>query len=243
MIKLYEELIEGIPGSVTARDVFVGLHWTAVLAEGNLGIAMTTPGVSRPFRDISPWNGRPLRDLARLCLSWNMTEASVGMAAVNAWYNSAEKMEVAGFTQGNCEYCTFGLDLAGKKAAMVGHLHMPEDAFADASELIILERNPQPGDYPDSACEYLLPSCDVIVITGNTFTNKTLMRLLELGKDACVILAGPSVPMSAALLRYGIDRAAGLVITDAEKGLALIRSGVRSYPYDMGVRFCIDRLP
>lgn len=91
---------------------------------------------------------------------------------------------------------------------------MPPGTLDAAKQVYILERHPKPGDYPDSACEYLLPECDTVLITGSSMVNKTLPRLLELCKNAYVILTGPTVPLCPALLDFGIDRLAGMVVTD-----------------------------
>ena len=42
----------------------------------------------------------------------------------------------------------------------------------DAAELNILERNLFEGDYPDSACEYLLPDMDYVFISGSASSTK-----------------------------------------------------------------------
>ena len=53
-----------------------------------------------------------------------------------------------------------------------------------------------------------------MLITGSSIVNKTLPRLLELCKNAYVVLTGPTVPLCPALLERGIDRLAGMVVTD-----------------------------
>ena len=101
-----------------------------------------------------------------------------------------------------------------------------------AKEVVILEREPKPGDYPDSACEYLLPDCDVVLITGSASVNKTMPRLLELAKDARIVLTGPTVPLCPGLLDLGIQRLNGSVVLDGEGLLQRIvqeRSSVSAY--------------
>jgi uncharacterized protein (DUF4213/DUF364 family) len=90
-------------------------------------------------------------------------------------------------------------------------------------ELSILERRPGPGDYPDSAAEFLLPESDFVFATGVTFTNKTLPRLLELSRAATFILAGPSVPLAPALFDLGVRDLHSLVITEPELCSAILR--------------------
>ena len=61
------------------------------------------------------------------------------------------------------------------------------------------------GDYPDSASESLLPECDYVFITGSSFVNKTIPRLLELSRNATTVMIGPSTPASPILFDYGVD--------------------------------------
>ena len=100
---------------------------------------------------------------------------------------------------------------------------MNPETLALAKNYFILEREPKPGDYPDSACEYLLPQCDLAVITGSAAINKTLPRLLELCRGAEVVLTGPSVSLCPALMpSCGIRRLNGQAIVDGEPMLKRI---------------------
>jgi hypothetical protein len=172
--------------------------------------------------------------------SWNFIEASFGMAAINSWYNSPARLDALNCRQNSREFCTFGLDLTGKTVGIIGHLKHDPELFADVKNLYIMEKHPQNGDYPDSACEFLIPECDVVVITGSAFINKTLPRLLELGKNAKVIIAGPSTPMAPQLLNYGIYRLAGVVPQKKEELWQFVTSGSYGSPHAFGERFNLD---
>jgi uncharacterized protein (DUF4213/DUF364 family) len=78
---------------------------------------------------------------------------------------------------------------------VIGHFPRLESLAWVAAEMFIFERIPQPGDYPDSAAEYLIPTCDVLIITGTSVINKTAPRLLELAQGLEIYLVGPSVPL------------------------------------------------
>jgi uncharacterized protein (DUF4213/DUF364 family) len=78
----------------------------------------------------------------------------------------------------------------GKKTAVIGHFHKLEDYLKEAASISVLERKPTGNDFPDSACEYILPEQDFVFITGTTLINKTLPRLLTLAKNAHVVLGG-----------------------------------------------------
>jgi uncharacterized protein (DUF4213/DUF364 family) len=137
-----------------------------------------------------------------------------------------------------------GIDLKGKSLAMIGHLlghsGIREELLSQCSEYYVLEREPREGDYPDSACEYILPQSDIVVITGSASMNKTMPRLLELAENAEVILTGPSVPMCQELFSLGISRLYGVIIEDVDamsRGIVESKGSVNRY----SGRFCLDR--
>ncbi len=195
-----------------------GVSWTAALLHnGQVGIAMHTPGETRP-RMFPTLEGLDAGEAARAALSWNFEEAGEGMAVLNACFNTEERLEALGcrYTASSLE----GVDLTAKKVCLVGHLvhhgGLTEQMLSAAKEVVILEREPKPGDYPDCACEYLLPGCDVALITGSAAVNKTMPRLLELAKGARIVLTGPTVPLCPRLLDLGIQRLNGSVVLDGE---------------------------
>ena len=163
------------------------------------------------------------------------------MAAVNAFYNTPARLEQLGAYEPFDNNCTDGVDLKGKRIGVIGHLNMPSSVYDQAKEVLILERNPRPGDYPDSACDWILPQCDVVIMTASTLVNKTLPHLLDLCQNAYTILAGPSCPMCPQLLDLDIDRIAGLVITDVDGMKNKIIHDIPGPPYPMGKPFLLTR--
>ena len=105
---------------------------------------------------------------------------------------------------------------------MLGHSNMTAEDFLCARHLYIMDREEKAGAMPDSACEYYLPLCDLVIITGSAAINKTMPRLLELSRNAEVILTGPSVSCCPALRDLGIHRLSGRVITEKEEMLKAI---------------------
>ncbi len=105
---------------------------------------------------------------------------------------------------------------------MIGHSNITAELLAPAEKLWIMDREEKNGAYPDSACEFFLPECDVVIITGSAAINKTMPRLLELSKNAQIILTGPSVSCCPQLLNLGIYRLNGRIITDSEPMLQRI---------------------
>ena len=133
------------------------------------------------------------------------------------------------------------MDLLGKRIGVIGHLNMPNAVYQQAKEVLILERNPRSGDYPDSACDYLLPQCDIVIMTASTLVNKTLPHLLDLCQNAYTILAGPSCPLCPGLLEMGLDRIAGLVVTDVAGMKEKIQKEIPGPPYPFGKPFLLSR--
>jgi uncharacterized protein (DUF4213/DUF364 family) len=239
--ELYDVLIQGIGTDAVVKSTLMGQCWTAVETAERFGMAMTTPCDTAPRMIPGEYVGLPLKELAQAAKSWNLTEAGFGMASINAYYNTPARLAELKAYEPFENYCTDGLDLKGKTIGIIGHLNMPESIRRDAKEIYILERSPRPGDYPDSACDYLLPRCDVVIMTASTLVNKTLPHLLDLCKNAYTILAGPSCPMCPQLLELGIDRIAGLVITDVDGMKQKIVKEISGPPYPMGKPFMLKR--
>lgn len=244
----YDVLLSGMDKTdLTVKTIVHGISWTAaVLSNGNAGVAMHTEGETRP-RMQGSLEGMLVRQAAESVLSWNMEEANEGMAVINAFYNTREnlrhheqetgkKLQIGGVLE--------GVELAGKTLTMVGHLlghsGMKEELLEQCREVYVLEREPREGDYPDSACEYLIPRSDIVVITGSASMNKTMPRLLTLAKDAEVILTGPSVPMCPGLFSLGVNRLFGVIIEDVDamcRGIVEAKGSVNKY----SGRFCLDQ--
>ena len=234
----YEILREGLPGELRIKNFVHGVSWTAaVLSDGSVGVAMHTTGETVP-RMFDTLVGRPLKEAGQALMSWNMEEATEALAAVNAWYNRPD----CGFVS---EVKTLdGVDLRGRTVGMIGmmigHSNMTAEDFACAKQLYIMDREEKPGALPDSACEFYLPLCDLVIITGSAAINKTMPRLLELSRHAQVILTGPSVSCCPALLGLGIDRMHGRVITQPEammRAIAEKRTSVNAY----SVSYLVDK--
>lgn len=231
--QLYDELIDLIPRDTTVTSTSLGHVALVCNSAGGAGIASHNRGGQRDDylnAPSEPWDqirGWPLRDAAALVKSWDFSKASVGVAALNSWLNSAERLESSGLRIDTFDTDVFTArapELAGKKVAMIGHFSRGITAL-DAAELTILERDPHPGDLPDSACEYALPGSDAVFITGMTVANKTLPRLLELAAGARIILTGASVPFAPEVFaNRGVTELATAYISDAEAARELIAS-------------------
>ncbi len=239
--QIYDELIEGIPAGLTIDECIIGINWSFVRAGAHAGIAMTFRSSCISGLTDGMYTGKSLKDVAAGAKSWNMLQASVGMAAINAFYNTPEKLAEtdAGEQETGTGESIFSVPLesvVGKKVTVVGHFPYIEKQLGGVCTLSILERDPDAADYLDSACEYLLPEQDAVFITGMTFTNKTLPRLLELTEKARTVLVGPSAPLTEKLFAHGVDAVAGFYITDVDMARQLVSQGAHREIFRSGRR-------
>ncbi len=231
---LYDHLIEGIPEDIIVRDYCLGLHWSYVEADCGCGVSFTTRnGAKRTNKD--DLRGKTLREVAQLTKSWCFEEATLGIAALNAWYARRELLDPLGATYDTQETDDAGnrggssqkdafelyrprIESAGGDAHVVVVGHFPHvENIAEYAKLTVLERSCRDEwDTPDPACEYVMPEADYAFITGVTFINKTAPRLLTLAKEATVCLVGPSVIMTPYLFEWGAETLAGSVVADPE---------------------------
>ena len=142
-------------------------------------------------------------------------------AAVNAFYNH----DGCGFVKTDAKTLD-GVEIRGRTVGMVGmmigHSNMTQEDFISAKKLYIMDREEKAGALPDSASEFYLPLCDLVIITGSAAINKTMPRLLELSQNTEVILTGPTVTCCPELLKLGIGRLSGRVITESDAMLKAI---------------------
>lgn len=238
---LYDILLRGLDGSQSLTSTLSGDQWCLAESADGLGLAMHTPGETISPMFPNGLDGLPILMAAQAVKSWNLREASFGLAAVNAYYNSPERLSKLNAALPENLHYTRGLDFSGMTVGIVGHMRGPAGLRDRAKAVYILERSPKPGDYPDSACDYILPRCDLVIITGSSLINKTLPHLLELCRNAYVILTGPSVPLCPALLEFGIDRLAGLVVTDRAAAAVHVTGSTPGNPYYLGQSFLLEK--
>ena len=238
-LALYDALIENVTSAAPVLETVGGECWAMAEAAEGMGLGMMTPCGSIPALYPDGLRGLPLREAAKAAAGWNLTEASFGLAACNAFYNTPARMEALDCALSGDMYSTVGLDLRDKTVGIVGHMNGPRGLRDLTRAVYVLERDPRPGDYPDAACDWLLPRCDVVLITGSSLINKTLPHLLELCENAVTILTGPSVPMCPELLEFGIDRLAGFVVTEREAMTAQVKYNVHGSPYVCGQSFLL----
>ena len=213
--ELYDTLCAAVPEDAVVSAFNISRFWALAKIDlpGGAGLAhvFQRPGWKPPAGIV----GSPAREIAALVKSWDFETAALGMAVINAALNAARlksQDEEKPFL-GNA-FDILKARAKDKKVAVIGHFPRLDAIEAAAREIMIFERNPQKGDYPDSAAEYLLPEAEVVFMTGSSAVNKTMPRLLELSKNAEIHLVGPSVPLLPGLLADSIASLSGLLILD-----------------------------
>lgn len=239
MWKLYDELIAAVPEDALVEEFLAGLSWFLVRSIGT-GVAMRPREIDEPIRDAGKISSMKLRELAGWIKSWNWYEAAMGLAAINSALNAPQVVTR------NCgplldeseprDVFTGMLDeLRGKRVAVIGHFRHLE-RVAEICQLSVLERKPGQGDLPDTACEYILGEQDVVFMTATTLVNKTMPRLLELSRNARVVVAGPSTPLHPLLFAHGVDLLGGLIVDDHTSAWRAVAEGGHKALFTQGGR-------
>lgn len=208
--RLVGALTDGLTG--TAERVLVGLNWTLVVGPEGVGMAQTPARGTAGCRSLphpGSYAGQTLSRLAGLWFSENVFEHTIAVAAANAHWNRFDSPDFPGN----------GLDLVedhGERTVVIGRFPGLAERMPG---IAVVEREPRPGEYPESAIDTLLPKAKFVAVTGSTVVNGTLPRILSLCADAYVLMIGPSTPLAPPLFELGIDALSGFVATDVA-GLA-----------------------
>lgn len=234
MWKIYDRLIAGIPDSWKAEEIIRGTEFSYVKSNEGIGIAGALSYDYRMPLHTKNLEGQLLRDVAQCVKSWNYGEASIGLAAINAYYNHPETAKAAGVPVSDGRgvedriYDPFVMsqrEIKGKVVTVVGHFPFIETLFAPVCDMrIVAGEVPSEGDYPVSAAEFLLPESDYVFLGGGGMIDKTLPRLLTLSKNAeKVVIVGPSTTLSPILFDYHVHDLSGYVVKDVQKAANLIK--------------------
>ena len=221
-MKLLDDLISTLNEDSRVKEIHACVFWTAVLSR-HCGLASSfheEHPYHRPVRDVGSLTGKSALELAEYARSDNPLEASIGMAAINSLIDvdEARCVEENAFDILARE----GMD---KKIAIVGHFPWVPKLRAVAKRLWVIEQRPEEEDLPAEAAESILPQADVVGITGTSFINHTVEKLLELSKNSFTIMVGPTSPLSPVLFDYGVDVIAGVKVVEPEKTIRCISEG------------------
>lgn len=214
MWEIYDELLAKIPEDLTVLDSLRTKRRIFIKSQAGYGTAMCFN--ENMALDVKQYLGRPIKEVAGLVKSWEFDEASVGLAAINSFFNQESQiLSQQASIVGNYDVFADYQEPGNLKIATIGDFHYVDRYPKLKKVLTIFELKKKQGVYPTSATEFLLPEMDVVFITGSTLVNKTLPRLLTLSEKAETILVGGSVPLSSSLLSHGVNQLAGKIIQTA----------------------------
>lgn len=223
--EMYDELIENIKDDYRVESAFVSPYWVGVKSEAGLGLAMNMNVSSAHSALTGKIKNMKLKDLASYSKSWDFYEASLGMAAINSYYNGKNNAVDSSYDNLNI-FDIIKERVKGKKVTVIGHFPNIE-RLREICDLSILERKAElsPYDLPDTACEFILPEQNFLFTTAVTLINKTLPRLLELSKQAEIYIVGPTTPLTSIMFKYGISCLSGSIVKDEESAKDLFLEG------------------
>ena len=221
-MNILNDIISSLREDSVVCEVYACVLWTAVVSK-RCGLASTFheehPHHGR-VKDAGNLRGKSALELARYAQSDNLLEATIGMATINSLLDIDETRYVK----------ENALDVLikegrGKRIAIVGHFPWIPQLQHVAKKLWVIEQRPREGDLPAEAAEDILPQADVVGLTGTSFTNHTVEKLLDLSKNSFVVMIGPTSPLSTVLFDYGVDVIAGTRVIDTERAIQCLSEG------------------
>jgi len=234
LLKLVEDLLRSVAHlDCEVRRVCIGLHWTAVESRF-VGLAHTYK-TSRKVEvaDSGDLLGRSALELAGRLRDWEPLEASLGLAALNSL------IEPSG-SPGNVFDEVLRM-APGRTVTVVGRFPF-NDRLADvAGRSYFLEMEPERGELPPWAAEDVIPRSDISVISATALINKTLPRLLELGRGGTTIVLGPSTPLNDVLFEHGAVVLAGTRVSDPDRLLRCVTQGTKAFSRLAGLEPLVRR--
>ncbi len=224
-MEILEAIIDGVSIDSPVKEVRRGLFWTAVVSR-NCGLASTM------LRDISTQCGehkqeiqslteKPAKELAQLSFSKDISDASLGLAAINSLVDIIEDR----LTETNAGDFLLK-EGAGRNISVIGHFPFTDALRRVATNLWVIEKWPQPGDVSEKDAEMYVPLSDIVAISGTTLINHTLSGILALcPRKSLKMLLGPTAPLTPVLFNYGINIVSGSIVIDTQLALKHISEG------------------
>jgi uncharacterized protein (DUF4213/DUF364 family) len=194
------------------------------IGEAYIGVKIgTRVGVSHRIEDenLSQFNYHQFigQKVSRLIKSNDPLKNTIATAAINAQITPNKK----NVRKGNIFHKI--LKIAGKydSIGIIGRFPIIHQLKQLNHNVYAFEQKAIPGFFPADRAEELLPNCDLIIITGTTFVNKTLDHILGLSNGHTLVV-GPTTPLSEILFDFGVDVLAGIICED-DNALNVIRQG------------------
>lgn len=206
--QIERDLAASVDTDVLVDKVLVGLNWTMVYAGDYCGIARSPERGTEGARSIlteAGFRGRPLKELANMLCSTDALSRSMGLAAINAFWNQPpETAEKPGFAR---------FEAPGEGLVIIGGFRDAQKRLPNAK---IVEREPMCDDVPVADCNAAITGAKYLAITAQTLMNGSLEPLLRATPNVAFrMLIGPSAPLCPVLLDYGLNDVSGTAVWDS----------------------------
>lgn len=206
-----------VASSIAVDEVLVGLNWTWLRAGARCGVARSPERGTQGARSVRcevPLVGRSLAELAGWLCSLDPLRRSIGLAAVNAFWNRPVPSTKA--HQGGLERFAS----PGDGLVVVGGFRA---AMAQLPNARVIEREPQGRDLSVADADSALDGANAIAITAQTLMNGSLEPLLAKASALPTrLLLGPSAPVTPVLFEHGLTAVAGRAITHPDMARAFV---------------------
>ena len=223
-------------GDITVTDVRIGLGYTAVLLDsGSIGFAYTfreksVSGCS-VFQGKRPIAGSFVRDVVPYLCSGELLERTLGLAAANALFNTADDVDSqSGCVSSEGDLLEVLALTKDDRVGMVGYFGPLVPVIKQrAGELIIFEENMARADglCPESMEAELLPTCSVAIITATSIINSSFEHIAAAATTCrSKAVLGPSTPLVPEIFRnYGVTHLSGSIGIDPAEILRVVSEG------------------
>jgi uncharacterized protein (DUF4213/DUF364 family) len=239
---------------ICVERAVIGLFFTGVKLNTSVAGACATPLRSIPEAVCCPssamampfpgkLSGRPVRELLKETAAASGIRRAVGVATMNAladmcWERRAPpyvdlRMGVDAYDAADIQ--------PGERVVVVGaFVPFLKSLKRARQQFTVLEMDPAtlkpdelPYFRPADQAGAVLPSADVVLITGTTLVNDTIEGLLALCRpDARVVVVGPTVGLLPdAFLNRGVDVLGGVRITAPDAFLDVLAEGGSGYHF------------
>lgn len=204
-------------------DCAIGQKYTAIHSRYGTGLAFTSDEAWREAERQGPkelenaLRGGSMAETVARYADTDPLRSALGLAAINSFHSH----------KGEPDPLTWFQNLKGKKRlGMVGYFCPIMDRLAlTGIEPVIFELRPLPGTHRPEEAERLMPTCDVVLITGAAFANKSVDHYLpHIAPDAEAFIFGHSTPLADFLLeRFTLGSA---VVINKDAVFTAIRDGL-----------------
>jgi uncharacterized protein (DUF4213/DUF364 family) len=240
--KIVDEVIEQLReeihdfSKIKVKDVCLGLGYSGVRLDSDIVGICHTPssemayGCCQIIKEAGTLAGREVTEYMEMTKSFDLIERCIGIATINALSLIIIEKNPERYTLEE-ENLIDVIEISPRDVVALVGLIKPFVPIIEskARKLYIIERRPINGSniIPDTLCEEIIPTADIVLITGSALANGTIDHLLKLSKNSRTkAIVGPSMScIPDPFFRKGVDFTAGMKIQNPEMAMQIIKEG------------------